>query len=535
MLCKMEFKRSLLFVIFVAIQQFQPIDSARILGFFSTPSRSHLIIHESLMRELASRGHDVTVITTFKQIGKPIPNYRYIEVTVPEDPEFKKAQEHMLKGAEKGEHFLKHFSTLVKATTGQTSKILKSTAMDEIKKEKFDLVVFGQFINDFQIGLAHHFNCPSVIITVFPAVKSVRDFVGNPDEFSSVPHLFIGANDRMTFTQRFLNVLISGMEMALSSGMEYFLMEPLYREHFPLETFPSYWDMRKNVSLILVNQHFSQGTPQALVPALQEFSGMHIKRKPDPLPENIQQWLDSATDGVIYFSMGSNTKSSDLSLDKRQAILRTFATLKQKVLWKFEDDLPDKPKNVMISKWLPQDDVLAHANVVLFISHCGKGGLSEAKYHGVPVLGIPILADQPSNLKIAVKEGWAVGLQYADLNEKTFSDALHEALSNRTYGDVVRRHSLKFRDRPQHPLDNAAFWVEYVIRHHGAKHLQSPGAHLNFFQFYSLDVFAALLLIFYITVKVSKCFLKFLYRKICGGSSSDSKTKPNSKNDKKRQ
>lgn len=236
--------------------------------------------------------------------------------------------------------------------------------------------------------------------------------------------------------------------------------------------------------------------------------------------------------------MGSNTKSSQFSAEKREAILRAFATLKQKVLWKFEEDLPNKPKNVMISKWLPQDDVLAHPNVVLFISHCGKGGMSEAKYHGVPVLGIPILADQPSNLKTAVKEGWAVGLEYADLNEKTFPPVLNEALSNPSYRNVVKGHSLKFRDRPQHPLDNAAFWVEYVIRHHGAKHLQSPGVNLNFIQFHSLDVLAALFAIVYLLLKVSKFALKFLFRKLCGGTASavkNTKTKPNSKKDKKNQ
>lgn len=248
--------------------------------------------------------------------------------------------------------------------------------------------------------------------------------------------------------------------------------------------------------------------------------------------------MDGATDGAILFSMGSNTKSSDLSPEKREAILRAFAPLKQKILWKFEVDLPNKPKNVMISKWLPQDDVLAHPNVVLFISHCGKGGLSEAKYHGVPVVGIPIMADQPSNLKIAVQEGWAVGLEYADLNENTLTAALHEALTNPSYRNVVKGHSLKFRDRPQHPLDNAAFWVEYVIRHHGAKHLQSPGVRLNFIQFHSLDVIGVLLAIVYLTLKVSKCLLKFLYRKLCGGKTGEVKnvkTKPNNKKEKKNQ
>lgn len=57
---EMNVKLSLVFVVYLVVQ-FQSIDSARILGFFSTPSRSHLIIHESLMRELAIRGHDVSV------------------------------------------------------------------------------------------------------------------------------------------------------------------------------------------------------------------------------------------------------------------------------------------------------------------------------------------------------------------------------------------------------------------------------------------------------------------------------------------
>lgn len=35
-------------------------NSARIFGFFTTPSRSHFIIYESLMKELATRGHEVS-------------------------------------------------------------------------------------------------------------------------------------------------------------------------------------------------------------------------------------------------------------------------------------------------------------------------------------------------------------------------------------------------------------------------------------------------------------------------------------------
>lgn len=226
----------------------------------------------------------MTVVTGLKQIGKSTPNYRYVEVPIDDDAEMDKIREQMLKNAEESQNFFQQIPRFMNTVTGRTSDILKSSEMDKLKKEKFDLVVFGLFVNDFQIGLAHHFGCPSVIISVMPGIKLIRDYVANPDELSSVPSMFIGGDGDMTFLQRCLNVVIFGLEIAFKNALDYIYMEPLYREHFG-EKFPSYSEMKKNVSLVLVNQHFTQGTPQALVPAMQEFSGMHIKRKPDPLPE----------------------------------------------------------------------------------------------------------------------------------------------------------------------------------------------------------------------------------------------------------
>jgi glucuronosyltransferase len=47
---------------------------ARILGVFPFPARSHLIVHKALMLELARRGHEVTMVSSFPE-SKPIPNY----------------------------------------------------------------------------------------------------------------------------------------------------------------------------------------------------------------------------------------------------------------------------------------------------------------------------------------------------------------------------------------------------------------------------------------------------------------------------
>lgn len=54
--------------------------------------------------------------------------------------------------------------------------------------------------------------------------------------------------------------------------------------------------------------------------------------------------------------------------------------LKQRVLWKYDDENMLRhriPCNVMIRKWLPQSDILAHKNVRLFISHGGMFGNFE--------------------------------------------------------------------------------------------------------------------------------------------------------------
>ena len=69
--------------------------------------------------------------------------------------------------------------------------------------------------------------------------------------------------------------------------------------------------------------------------------------------------MDGASDGVIYFSMGSNLESSQMPDYKRDALLEAFSELKQQVLWKWEkESLPGQPSNVRLGKWFPQADIL---------------------------------------------------------------------------------------------------------------------------------------------------------------------------------
>jgi UDP:flavonoid glycosyltransferase YjiC (YdhE family) len=160
-------------------------------------------------------------------------------------------------------------------------------------------------------------------------------------------------------------------------------------------------------------------------------AGLQVKATPSILPERIQTWLDDAEHGAIFFSLGSNAKSNFMEKEKVEVLMKVFGKLKQRVIFKWETDfLPGQPDNVLTGKWLPQEDILAHNNVKLFISHCGFGSVIESLYHSVPILAMPLFGDQMSNTDKIVGEGWAVPVDYATLNEKDLLQAIKEVLEN---------------------------------------------------------------------------------------------------------
>ena len=108
--------------------------------------------------------------------------------------------------------------------------------------------------------------------------------------------------------------------------------------------------------------------------------GMQISPKPKQLSEDIKAYLDDAPHGVILFTMGFVFQPKAVPKSRIQAIFDAFAQIPQKVIMKL-DPLPSNSgisvsQNVLLKPFLPQQDILAHENVVLFITHCGMHGVS---------------------------------------------------------------------------------------------------------------------------------------------------------------
>lgn len=235
-------------------------------------------------------------------------------------------------------------------------------------------------------------------------------------------------------------------------------------------------------------------TPRPQMPGMAYVAGIHIKQ-PKKLPNDIQKFMDDASnEGVIYLSFGSCIRSVDLPADKLDALLDTFRTLKQKVLWKFENEtISDLPPNVMIRKWLPQNDLLAHRNLKLFITHGGVFGTQEGVYHGVPMLFIPIYSDQFRNAMRCVHAGYAEMVRFQHLTTDTLREKVNLMLSNDKYRKEAKEVSKLFRDNPIDPMDDAMYWIEYVARHPRAKIFKSSAAHMPWYVYLHLDIVAAIL------------------------------------------
>ena len=111
-------------------------------------------------------------------------------------------------------------------------------------------------------------------------------------------------------------------------------------------------------------------------------------RSPAKLPLHIEKFMnDSGDDGVILVSFGTVLQASQMSESLRLKLISVLGNVRQRVLMKWEENEEDQfPANMMLSKWLPQQDILAHPKLRLFITHGGQSSSQEALCHKKPVV-----------------------------------------------------------------------------------------------------------------------------------------------------
>ncbi|KAK6621421.1 hypothetical protein RUM44_001228 [Polyplax serrata] len=473
-----------------ALELFQLCWASKILFLIPMPSKSHFNLGDRVTRELVQRGHEVTLMSTQKMENPP-KNLTEIVVSLNEE-QFEKM---FATAGREGKFQMRNMNPitfLLFSTLGEmmVDTFMSDKSVQQLLKsnQKFDLVIGECFLTEGLLGgFAHKYNAPIAAIGTFLPNTWTNEMIGNPAPASYIPEPITPFTNHMTFWERCINFVYGMVAQIIHYNRHLPTQDRLMKKYFG-ETLPPLKDMLTKTSLMLVNNHYSLAFPRPYLPNMVEIGGFHIK-PPKPLPKDLQAFMDGAKDGVILFSMGSVLPSSDFPEEKVQGILRALSQVKQKVLWKFEkENIPNLPKNVKISKWLPQSDILAHPNTKLFITHGGLLSYTEAVYRGVPLVAIPIFGDQPMNVRFMEELEVGVKLEYDNINEHSLISSINKVLGNPKYAKNMKYRSTLLRDVPISQLDNAIYWIEYVIRHKGAPHLQSKVQELTWYQVYLLDV-----------------------------------------------
>ncbi|KAB0799164.1 hypothetical protein PPYR_07044 [Photinus pyralis] len=463
--------------------------SARILGVIPTPSYSHQVIFQPLWKELSLRGHQVTVLTTHPINDPTLTNLTEIDLGF----SVKILEDKLLE--------IINSSSNVATEIELTAKVFQvvndhQLQHPEVKRliddpsEHFDLLIV-ELIMPSMTYFSRRFRCPYIGVVPFEGSNYLFRSIGQPAHSIVYPELFAGFYGELNLLERvqliFYDVFVYILSLKVSASEEELVWKH-FRDKTPTDT------VLQEVSLLFVNSDPVFTYVRPLLPSVIPIGGTLARVPVKPLDKELLNFLDGASKGFIYFSLGSNVKGKDLPSSTMKVILETFGKLPFKILWKYElDDLPNKPSNVVIARWVSQMEVLKHRNIRLFITHGGIHSMQEAIHARVPMVGMPFFVDQPSNVKRMVAMGFARYVDYQTMTVDDFQSAVLDVIQNPKYRDRIRKLADLGEDQPTTGLERAVWWTEYVLRHKGAPHLRSPYLDIPWYQYYLLDIFAAIL------------------------------------------
>ncbi|XP_050735224.1 UDP-glycosyltransferase UGT5-like isoform X1 [Eriocheir sinensis] len=456
-------------VMVVMVAEVKHTQAARILMAVPLGTKSHNNFFVPIAEHLARRNHTVTYVAGYTVSSKS-PNIRVVKV--PDEVQILNKVPNLFTN---NQHLA--MASIMKEMEVACVNALAYEGVQKLRDEKFDLVIVHAAVSECFLSFVHQLQVPFIYGNPNKPVGVFAKVAGCPAFPSLSASFMLDPEYPLTFMGRTISTLydlmgIMSYEWSTLPNME---AECRARKLCP-EDMPSLLELRLKSSLFIANSVRTMENPTLpYTPTVVHAGGIHC-RPAEPLPEDLQQWVAGAgKPGVILFSLGSLVKPSSMPEEYRKVLLEVFGSLQQRVLWKWDEDaMEGLPPNVRLSKWLPQQDILGHPQLRLFITHGGLFSSQEATYHGVPVIGLPVTLDQHHNMRTVQREGWGRVLQWEDLTNESLRVLILQTLDDSRLLEEVRRRWRVMRDQPMLPGDWATYWVEYVLRHQGARHLRSP-------------------------------------------------------------
>ena len=332
---------------------------------------------------------------------------------------------------------------------------------------------------------------------------------------SVTPNYFLSFSDDLSFWERLANLFV----LLSSICGHYFYDISDTSESVTQRPVLSITELFKQSELFFVNIDNSCAEyPKLTASNLKFLPGASVS-DPKPLPKELEEFIDgSGRHGTIIATFGTLKHVRKAYIPRMlERLFQVFERLPQRIIMA-ADPVKDRrvPKNVLISNWLPQNDLLAHPKVKLFITHGGSNGQLEAIHHAVPMLAMGKDWDQVYNNQKMEMKGFGKYISAKHFTADELYDAIKEIMGNVIYKDNLKKCSEIIHNLPS-AKEIVTSWVNHILKFGGA-HLRPKSLDIPLYKLFMLDVLlfisVVVILLFVTLIYSCKCTIRLCKRNV---------------------
>ncbi|KAI6242990.1 Glucuronosyltransferase [Aphelenchoides fujianensis] len=362
---------------------------------------------------------------------------------------------------------------------------------EKLVARRFDAVVLDDLYNPcglFHTGLQHS-------IFVYWSMTGMRTESAwahhSPSPPSYIPVPGTGLTDELDFWERTTNLAAYLRALYVHQHVILRRIDALAEKHFPGKLTETFY-LERNASINFVNHPPIFDFARPYMPRVNFVGGLHC-HKPKPLTKELETFVKKATttDGFVVISSGRSQQWKHAPSDVITNLLQAIAAKPNiQFVWQYDGPaLKSPPANLLVKP-------SGHEKCKAHISHGGLNSVIESMWHGVPVVGWPLTASGKDNLLRVTARHAGIMLEHKRPTKNQFISAI-----NRIYDMLI-----------DVPLNHAAFWVEFIVRHQEVPHARSGADELNILSYFLVDVIAFLLSGAIVALTLTYYAFKFFFR-----------------------